>query len=98
MCVTSLSYTLGVSTHVLLDTSSSSSLWTELQGREWKNAYNQQILLKGYKVDSFPVVSHVCFFKAEIFRWERQKEKGILKIDYIFFFRSLYFFCNKVVA
>lgn len=30
MCVTSLSYTLGVSTHVLLDTSSSSSVWKEL--------------------------------------------------------------------
>lgn len=30
MCVTSLSYTLGVSTHVLFDTSSSSSFWREL--------------------------------------------------------------------
>lgn len=39
MCVTSLSYTLGVSTHVLLDTSSSSSVWKELQGERRKKMH-----------------------------------------------------------
>lgn len=60
MCVTSLSYTLGVSTHVLFDTSSSSSVWKELWGRERikkKSACNLWFPVKGGQAVSLRVCS-----------------------------------------
>lgn len=67
MCVTSLSYTLGVSTHVLLDTSSSSSFWKELRGaeRERERKCMQSIIWFKRRASSFFTQTVARLFKTK---------------------------------
>lgn len=79
MCVTSLSYTLGVSTHVLLDTSSSSSVWKELQGERRKkmHAINYCFQRESRHRLQWDLLFLLFFFYTEICGDEGQKESAV---------------------
>lgn len=78
MCVTSLSYTLGVSTHVLLDTSSSSSVWKELQGGE-REKNTMQSISYFKKRESSIFLCVLCFLYRGILGDARYSERKWFK-------------------
>lgn len=77
MCVTSLSYTLGVSTHVLLDTSSSSSVWKELQGEKRKKMHAINYCFQRESRQRLQRDLLFLFFNRGICGDERQKESVV---------------------